>query len=68
LQSFEIQFKQTLDCLTDLLNNDDEMLVLLLTEQDAAARLGQKVDFSRHEHVELLIGVYARPFPVISVH
>lgn len=60
LQSFEIQVKQALDCLTELLNNDQDMLDLLLTEQADAARTGKPVDFLRHEHVELLLGVYAR--------
>ena len=60
LQSFEIQVKQSLECLTHLLNNDDEMLELLLTEQEEAHKSGETVAFSRHEHVELLLGVYAR--------
>lgn len=60
LQSFEISVKQVFDCLTDLLNDDEEMLALLLTEQAEAITTGQKITFSRHEHVEILIGVYAR--------
>lgn len=60
LQSFEIQVKQSLDCLTELLQDDDEMLSLLLREQAEARATGVPVDFSRHEHVELLLGVYAR--------
>jgi magnesium transporter len=43
-----------------LLQQDDLMLALLLTEQDQARRTGKPVAFSRHEHVELLLGVYAR--------
>jgi magnesium transporter len=60
LQSFEIQVKQSLDCLTELLNNDESMLDLLLTEQAEAAKTGGQVDYMRHEYVELLLGVYAR--------
>jgi hypothetical protein len=67
LQSCEIQVKTCLECLTQLLNDDEEMLSLLLTEQDKALATGQPVDFSRHEHVELLIGVYARQISNIAM-
>ena len=60
LQSFEIQVQQSFQCLTDLLNNDEEMLDLLLTEQAEARMTNQEVAFDRHEQVELLLGVYAR--------
>lgn len=60
LQSFEIQVKQSLDCLTELLKSDEDMLDLLLTEQAKAEQTGGQVDYSRHEYVELLLGVYAR--------
>ena len=62
LQGFELHVKQTFDCLTELLNDDEEMLKLLLTEQEAARNLGTEVDFDRHQDVELLVGVYARQF------
>lgn len=67
LQSFEIQVKQSLECLENLLNHDDEMLSLLLTEQNAADQTGGRVEFSRHEHVELLLGVYARQISNVSM-
>jgi magnesium transporter len=60
LQSFELQVKQALQCLTDLLNDDEDMLKLLLTEQAQASATGQPVEFERHQHVELLLGGYAR--------
>jgi Mg2+ and Co2+ transporter CorA len=60
LQSFEMQVKQCLDCLTDILEDDEQMLGLLLTEQAEATKAGTQIDFKRHEHVELLLGVYAR--------
>ena len=67
LQSFEIQVKQSQECLEDLLNHDDEMLALLLTEQNAADQTGGSVEFARHEHVELLLGVYARQISNINM-
>jgi magnesium transporter len=60
LQSFEIHVKQSLDCLTELLNNDDDMLRLLLTEQRQAEARGEGVSHERHEGVELLLEEYAR--------
>ena len=60
LQSFELQVKQALQCLTELLNDDDEMLNLLLTEQAQALQSGRPVPHHRHQHVELLLGGYAR--------
>jgi hypothetical protein len=67
LQSFEIQVRQSLECLEHLLTHDDEMLALLLTEQNAAHHGGSAVDFSRHEHVELLLGVYARQISNVNM-
>jgi magnesium transporter len=60
LNGFELQVKQSYECLTGLMQQDDLMLALLLTEQEEARRTGRSVEFSRHEHVELLLGVYAR--------
>ena len=67
LQSFEMQVRQSLECLDHLLTHDDEMLALLLTEQNAAHNSGGTVDFARHEHVELLLGVYARQISNVSM-
>jgi magnesium transporter len=67
LQSFEMQVRQSLECLDHLLTHDDEMLALLLTEQNAAQDSGDVVDFARHEHVELLLGVYARQISNVSM-
>ena len=36
LQSFEMQVRQSLECLDHLLTHDDEMLALLLTEQNGS--------------------------------
>lgn len=60
LQSFELQVKKSLQCLKDLLEDDEEMLNLLVTEQAAARQSGVPVDLERHQHVEILVGVYAR--------
>lgn len=60
LQSFEIEVKQSLDCLSELITNDDMMLSLLLTEQRIASQSGKVIDYVRHEHVELLVGQYTR--------
>ena len=47
LQSFEIQVRQSVDCLASLLNDDETMLELLLTEQAAAIKSGSLVDYKR---------------------
>ena len=60
LQSFEIHVKQSLECLTTLLNNDDDMLELLLTEQREAEARGEQLSLERHEDVELLLEEYTR--------
>jgi Mg2+ and Co2+ transporter CorA len=60
LQGFEMHVRQCVECLTDLLNNDDDLLSLLLTEQEVAFEQGLQVDYSRHTNVELLLEEYAR--------
>lgn len=67
LQSFGMIISQSQECLEDLLNHDDEMLDLLLTEQSIADKSGQEVEFERHEHVEVLLGVYARQISNIKL-
>ena len=47
LQSFEIQVRQSVDCLASLLNNDETMLDMLLTEQAAAKKNRSLVDHKR---------------------
>jgi Mg2+ and Co2+ transporter CorA len=60
LQSFELQVKKALTCLEGLLNDDEEMLNLLVTEQATSRETGVPVDLERHQHVEMMVGVYAR--------
>jgi magnesium transporter len=52
--------KQCLECLTGLLNNDEDMLALLITEKDEAEQQGLQLDPSRHIDVELLLEEYGR--------
>jgi hypothetical protein len=65
LQSLEVFVTQAYECLTTLLNDDDEMLKCLLTEQDKARRSNIPIDFEKHTQVEILLGVYARQFSSI---
>jgi magnesium transporter len=60
LQAFEMQVTKALQCLQDLSSNDEYMLQLLITEQGEAVTTGKKVDFERHQHVELMVGGYVR--------
>jgi len=60
LQKFELQVTQSLDCLTTILNDDQLMLKILVTEQMDARRTGIPVDMTRHESVELMLSVYSR--------
>uniref|UniRef100_A0A7S4QR36 Magnesium transporter n=1 Tax=Ditylum brightwellii TaxID=49249 RepID=A0A7S4QR36_9STRA len=62
LQEFEMTVKQGLDCLKHLLDNDEDMLGLLLTEGAAARSKGQNLQLKKHESVELLLEEYARQF------
>ena len=62
LQSFEVYVTQAYDCLTQILNDDEVMLQLLLTEQGEACTANVPVDFERHQHVEHVLGIYARRF------
>ncbi|KAG7374092.1 hypothetical protein IV203_013187 [Nitzschia inconspicua] len=66
LQSFDMFVTQAYECLTRLLNDDNEMLKLLLTEQEEARQKNTAVDFERHQHVELLLGVYAQQFRAVQ--
>jgi len=60
LQSFEMQVRQSRDCLMELLGNDDDMLGLLITQQHEAQSAGREVPRSRHADVELILEEYAR--------
>jgi magnesium transporter len=60
LQSFEMQVKQSLETLTDLLNNRDRMMLLLLTDQAHSQLIGIDMPDDHLEDVELLLDEYAR--------
>ena len=63
LQNFELQVQQGVECLTDLLKNDEDMVGLLLTEQANNKRIhgkSSKIDIHRHVSVELLLEEYYR--------
>jgi len=62
LQSFEIFVTQAYDCVMELLNDNEAMLQLLVTEHEEARRSNTTVDFKRHRHVEHILGIYARRF------
>ena len=60
LQDFELEVKSTLNCLKELLEDDDDMLGLLLTEQLDAHQRGENLEHVRHESIELLLEEYSR--------
>ena len=63
LQNFELQVQQGLECITDLLKNDEDMVGLLLTEQENNKRLHGKsstIDIHRHVSAELMLEEYCR--------
>lgn len=60
LQQFELNVMSALECLTNLLNDDDDMLGLLLTEKMVAEQSGEGLNYRRHETVEILLEEYAR--------
>jgi len=65
LQDFEMQVNSALTCLTDLLEDDEDMLGLLLTEKMEAKELGKNIDYVRHESVELLLEEYSRQLAIV---
>ena len=60
LQEFDLNVKQALECITHLLDNDEDMLGLLLTEREKARQTGEDIHHRLHESVELLLEEYAR--------
>lgn len=60
LQQFELNVMSALECLTNLLSDDDDMLGLLLTEKMMAEKAGHDVTPTKHETVEILLEEYAR--------
>jgi len=60
LQEFEMHVKSCMECLTHMLENDEDMLGILLSEQFVATERGEEIEHRRHECVELLFEEYAR--------
>eukprot|EP00573_Skeletonema_grethae_P000237 CAMPEP_0201686606 /NCGR_PEP_ID=MMETSP0578-20130828/987_1 /ASSEMBLY_ACC=CAM_ASM_000663 /TAXON_ID=267565 /ORGANISM="Skeletonema grethea, Strain CCMP 1804" /LENGTH=524 /DNA_ID=CAMNT_0048170677 /DNA_START=20 /DNA_END=1594 /DNA_ORIENTATION=- len=60
LQRFEMNCKGALNCITDLLSNDEDMISLLLTEKANAKAKNEVLPVESHEKVELLLEEYAR--------
>ena len=59
-EQFEMQVGSSLDCVTELLTNDEEMLGLLLTEGKKAQGKGEFLEKSLYENAELLLEEYVR--------
>lgn len=60
LQEFELNLRSALDGITGLLDDDEDMLGLLLTERLEANHRNETIQLDRHESVELLLEEYAR--------
>jgi len=56
----EMNCKGALNCITDLLSNDEDMISLLLTEKANAKARNEVLPVESHEKVELLLEEYAR--------
>lgn len=56
----EMNCKGALNCITDLLSNDEDMMGLLLTEKANATAKNEVLPVESHEKVELLLEEYAR--------
>ena len=60
LQEFELNIQSALNGITTLLNDDDDMIGLLLSERFEASLKKEILEINRHESVELLLEEYAR--------
>ncbi|KAL7510169.1 hypothetical protein ACHAXN_007077 [Cyclotella atomus] len=60
LQRFEMNVKGAIRCITDLLESDEDMNNLLLTEQSIARKNNEVLDIESHASVELLLEEYGR--------
>ena len=57
--------KGALNCITDLLSNDEDMISLLLTEKANAKAKNEVLPVESHEKVELLLEEYARQLKTV---
>eukprot|EP00804_Cyclotella_cryptica_P014729 CCRYP_019946-RF/>CCRYP_019946-RF protein AED:0.39 eAED:0.39 QI:0/0.88/0.9/1/0.88/0.9/10/250/484 len=60
LQRFEMNVKGAIRCITDLLESDEDMNNLLLTEQSIARERNEVLPLESHASVELLLEEYGR--------
>ena len=60
LQEFELHIKSALEGITQLLEDDEDMIGLLLSERYEASQNNKILEINRHESVELLLEEYAR--------
>eukprot|EP00986_Skeletonema_menzelii_P020117 scaffold30215_cov148-Skeletonema_menzelii.AAC.6 len=65
LQRFEMNCKGALNCIADLLSNDEDMISLLLTEKANAKAKNEVLPVESHEKVELLLEEYARQLKAV---
>lgn len=65
LEQFNMEVDGARRCVTDLLNNDDDMLALLLTERHYASQNNKPLDPNLHDIVELLLEDYSRQLNAI---
>tara|TARA_B110000305_G_C19299693_1_gene568513 strand:+ start:334 stop:1062 length:729 start_codon:yes stop_codon:yes gene_type:complete len=60
LQSFEMKVSESIECVVELLQSEEDMLGLMLSEQEKCKRLNQPIDPTSHESTELLLEDYNR--------
>ena len=56
----EMNVKGAIRCITDLLDSDEDMMNLLLTEKAMAESQNKVLPIESHENVELLLEEYGR--------
>jgi len=60
LSSFELEVNDLVTLLSELINNDEDMLDIMITERSEAERKGAALDATLHSNVELLLENYHR--------
>ena len=60
ISNFEMVTSEALDCIAELLKNDEDMVGLLLTERETRLKKGETVALSKHAMVELMLENYHR--------
>jgi len=60
LSDFDLEVADLMKLCSELLENDEDMLGLLLTARENAAKRGEELDLSLHDEVELMLESYHR--------